>query len=114
MFLCGDAGCATPTSGVDALQTGGGAGRVRANGTIIARNSFDVPTYHRTDLRVQKRFGIGRAKVEGIVEVFNVFNHANYRQLRAQREQQRYGQPEPSLNMAFQPRMVQLGFRATF
>ena len=114
MFLWGDAGYATPTSGVDALQTGGGAGRVRANGTVIPRNSFDLPSYQRTDLRVQKRFSIGRAKVDGIVEVFNVFNHANYQSYVLNESNARYGQPEPSVNLAFQPRMVQLGFRATF
>jgi hypothetical protein len=114
LFIWGDSGYATPTSGVDALQTGGSAGRVRANGTVIARNSFDLPTYHRTDLRVQKRFGLGRAKVEGIVEVFNVFNHANFQTYVLNESNSRYGQPEPSVNMAFQPRMLQLGFRTTF
>ena len=103
-----------PTSGVDALQTGGGAGRVRANGTVIARNSFDLPNYTRTDVRVQRRFGIGRAKVEGIVEVFNLFNHANYGSFVLNESNSRFGQPEPNLNVAYQPRMVQLGFRASF
>jgi hypothetical protein len=113
-FLWGDSGYATPTSGVDALLTGGGAGRVRANGTVIPRNSFDLPGYSRTDLRASKRFDVGRAKVEGIVEVFNVFNHENYQSYVLNESNSRYGQPEPSVNMAFQPRMVQLGFRATF
>jgi Carboxypeptidase regulatory-like domain/TonB dependent receptor len=114
LFLFGDAGWATPTSGVDALQTGGSAGRVRANGTVIARNSFDLPNYHRTDVRVQRRFGIGRAKLEGIVEVFNVFNHANYGTFVLNESNSRFGQPDPNLNVAYQPRMVQLGFRASF
>ncbi len=88
--------------------------RVRANGTIIARNSFDLPNYHRTDVRVQRRFGIGRARLEGIVEVFNVFNHANYGTFVLNESNSRFGQPDPNLNVAYQPRMVQLGFRASF
>jgi len=114
LYLWGDSGWATPTSGVDALRTGGGAGRVRANGTIIERNSFDLPNYQRMDLRVQRRFGIGRAKLEGIVEVFNVLNHANYGTFVLNESNSRYGQPTENLNGAYQPRLLQLGFRATF
>jgi hypothetical protein len=114
LFIWGDNGKATPTSGVDALQTGGAAGRVRANGTVIPRNSFDIPDYTRTDVRLQRRFGIGRARVEGIIEVFNVFNHANYGSFVLNESNSRFGQPEPNINVAYQPRMVQLGFRASF
>jgi hypothetical protein len=114
LFLWGDAGWATPTSGVDALQTGGGAGRVRADGSIIERNSFDLPNYHRMDMRVQRRFSIGRARLEGIVEVFNVLNHANYGGYVLNESNSRFGQPTESLNSAYQPRLLQLGFRATF
>ena len=46
--------------------------------------------------------------------VFNLFNHENYQSYVLNESNARYGQPEPSVNLAFQPRMVQLGFRATF
>ena len=36
-----------------------------------------MPSIHAFDMRLQRRFGLGRAKLEGIVEVFNVFNHKN-------------------------------------
>ena len=114
LFLWGDNGWATPTSGVDALRTGGGAGRVRADGSIIARNSFDLPAYQRMDVRVQRRFAVGPAQFEGIVEVFNVLNHANYGSFVLNESSSRYGQPTENLNVAYQPRMLQLGFRATF
>jgi hypothetical protein len=114
LYLFGDSGWATPTSGVDALQTGGSAGRVRANGSIIERNAFNLPNYQRMDVRVQKRVTVGRAKLEGIVEIFNVLNHANYGSFVLNESNSRYGQPTESLNVAYQPRMLQLGFRATF
>jgi hypothetical protein len=114
LFLWGDGGWATPTSGVDALRTGGGAGRVRADGSIIERRSFDIPTYQRVDMRVQRRFALAGLSLDGILEVFNVFNHANYGSFVLNESSPRYGQPNENLNVAYQPRMLQLGFRATF
>jgi hypothetical protein len=114
LYVFGDNGWATPTSGVDALQTGGSAGRVRANGTVIERNSFDIPSFHRMDVRLQKRFNIGRARLEGMLEVFNLFNHANYGTFVLNESNSRFGLPTENLNAAFQPRLLQLGFRATF
>ncbi len=114
LYLFGDNGYATPTSGVDALQTGGSAGRVRANGTLIARNSFDLPSMHRMDMRLQKRFVVGRMKIDGIVEVFNVANRANYGSFVLNESNASFGQPTQNLNVAYQPRSLQLGFRTAF
>jgi Carboxypeptidase regulatory-like domain/TonB dependent receptor len=114
LYLFGDNGYATPTSGVDALATGGAAGRVRSDGTIIARNSFDMPSLHRLDMRLQKRFLVGHMKVDGMVEVFNVFNHVNYGTFVLNESNARYGQPDSNLNSAYQPRLMQLGFRVAF
>jgi hypothetical protein len=115
LYLYGDNGYATPTSGVDALQSGNTNTRVRADGSMIARNSFDLPSIHRVDLRIQRRFTLGnRFAVEGIAEVFNAFNHANYGAFVLNESNSRYGQPTESTNVAYQPRMLQLGFRLTF
>ena len=43
-------------------------------------------------------------KVDGIVEVFNVFNHANYGSFVLNESNARYGQPTENLNVAYQPR----------
>jgi len=100
---------------VDALAQGSTGGRVRANGTIIARNSFDIPSIHRVDMRVQRQFKLGgKAAIDGIVEVFNLFNHANYAAFTTNETSSRYGQPTDSTNISFQPRIVQFGFRASF
>jgi hypothetical protein len=53
--------------------------RLRPNGTIIPRNSFVGDPIHRVDLRLQRRFPLGgRARLDGIIEMFNAFNHANF------------------------------------
>ena len=69
----------------------------------------------KVDLRVLRRFGLrGHSGVDGILEVFNLFNHANYGSYVTAESNRNYGQPSSNTNVAYQPRMLQLGFRATF
>ena len=70
---------------------------------------------HRVDLRLQRRFRFtSRAGIDGILEVYNVFNHANYGSYVTAESNRRYGLPNVNGNGAYQPRTLQLGFRATF
>lgn len=61
---------------------GGAADRARGIATEIAtsavRNAGTLPTQATVDLRVSRRFSFGRANVEGIFEIFNLFDKANY------------------------------------
>jgi hypothetical protein len=67
------------------------------------------------DLRVQRRFHvIGKAAVDGIFEMYNVFNGANFNMWVTDLSNANYGQPQQDTNLAYAPRMLQLGFRATF
>ncbi|MBI3048212.1 MAG: TonB-dependent receptor [Acidobacteria bacterium] len=103
------------TYGGDLRLTGATGGRLRPDGTIVPRNSFVGKPLHRVDVRVLRRFPLaGRAGIDGIVEVFNLFNHANYGSYVIQESARNYGQPTRNLNVAYQPRMLQLGFRFTF
>jgi hypothetical protein len=70
---------------------------------------------HRVDLRVMKRFTLGgRARIDGLVEVFNVFDRANYETIVLNESNRLYGQPEAHTNIAHAPRMLQLGFQFAF
>ena len=70
---------------------------------------------HRVDLRVQRRFGLGGRRVlDGIVEVYNLFNHENFGSYTTQESNARYGQPSDNTNQAYQSRRLQLGFRFAF
>jgi hypothetical protein len=113
-YLFGDQGKATPTSGLDVRQALGGPGRLRADGTLIARNSFDMPSIHRVDLRILRRFTVGRVSIDPILEVFNLFNRANYGSIVLNESNSNYGKPSQTTNVAFAPRMLQFGFRTTF
>ena len=45
----------------------------------IPRNSFTQPPRRRVDLRAQQRIPLpGRATIDGIAEIFNVFNRPNW------------------------------------
>ena len=115
LYIYGDNGTATPNSGVDVRVTGGAAGRLRRDGTLIARNSLERDSVHRADMRISRRFPLGgRAAIDGIFEVFNLFNHANYGSYVLAESNARFGQPDFNNNIAYAARMLQLGFRATF
>ena len=101
--------------GGDLRQTGATGGRLRPDGTVMPRNSFVGHPIHRVDLRIQRRFQLARhAGIDGIVEVFNLFNHANFGSYVTAESNANYGKPSSNTNVAYQPRMLQLGFRATF
>ncbi len=115
LYFFGENGTSTTTSGVDVYGTQGApTTRLRPNGTIIERNNFDRDPIHRVDMRLQQRIKLGRMSVDGILEVFNVFNHANYNSYVTNESSRTFGQPQQDVNVAYQPRTMQLGFRFAF
>ena len=86
-----------------------GGGRLRPDGSIVARNSLIAPAQNRTDLRLQQRIPLhGRASIDAIAEVFNIFNRANFGIGTVENNAQ-YLQ-----NVTAQTRTMQFGFRLTF
>ena len=70
---------------------------------------------HRLDLQLQRRFPLwGRARIDAIVALFNVLNHANYGSYNLNEVSSSFGQPVQDLNNAYQPRRAQIGFRMQF
>jgi hypothetical protein len=122
LYIFGDNGWETPQAGVDVRNQGAtgqtsAQGRLRADGTIIARNSLNLPAIHRVDMRLQKRISITQKfKIDGIVEVYNLFNRANFDPtlFTLNTQNARYGQPNASTTLAYSPRMLQFGFRTQF
>ena len=55
------------------------SGRLRPDGTIVPLNAIIAPPQNRTDLRFQQRIPLpGRASIDGIVEIFNLFDRPNW------------------------------------
>ena len=95
---------------------GSETGRLRPDGTIVPRNSLVGSPIHRVDMRLQKRFRLfDRVNADGMLELFNALNHANYGSYTTQESAgASYGQPVFSSNISYQPRVLQLGFRVQF
>jgi len=86
------------------------SGRLRPDGSIVPRNSIVDPPQNRTDLRVQQRISLpGRMSIDGIVEVFNIFNRPNWTIGTEESTRANYQQ-----HINAQYRAAQVGFRLTF
>ena len=84
-------------------------------GTIVPRNSLVGFPIHRLDIRLQRHFKIARGVGgDGIAEVFNVFNRANYGGYVTNESSLQYKQATSSTNLSYAPRSLQLGFRLVF
>ena len=107
---------ALTTWGGDLRAVGaGGAARLRLDGTIVPRNDFVGQPLHRVDTRLTRTFPLGaRASLDAFFEVFNLFNHENFGSYTTQESSASYGLPSFNSNLAYQARMLQLGFRFAF
>ena len=98
------------------VQGANGEARLRPDGTIVPRDNFVGKPPHRVDLRLQQSLPIAgkRRSIEGILEVFNLFDHANFGSYLTAESSVRYGLPVATQNVAFAPRTLQLGVHVTF
>jgi hypothetical protein len=88
--------------------------RLRADGSIVPRNTFVGKAIHRVDMRIQQRIPLGGIRLDGMLEVFNIFNHANYGSYTTNESNALFGQPSFNSNIAYWPRVLQLGIRMAF
>ncbi len=116
LYFYGDNGRNTTTSGVDVFNVGGTvANRTRADRSIIPRNNFERKDLHRVDLRFYRSFKLGgRASFEPTLEVFNLFNRANFTNWVLNESNAQFGQASAANGIGYAPRVIQLGFRARF
>jgi hypothetical protein len=101
-------------AGFDRNENGEG-GSDRPEG--VGRNSASLPDSLNVDLRVARRFPFGRVGLEGIVEVFNLFNRENVLEVNPIRYGTVRGDPNPEFGRPTRvadPRRFQLGARLSF
>jgi hypothetical protein len=102
------------TYGADLRDSGGLTTRLRPNGTIAPRNGFVGDPLHRVDGRITRRFTFGGVSIEGMAEVFNLFNHENFGAYTLTEVLTTFGRPVQNLNVAYASRTAQFGFRVAF
>ena len=111
LYFYGSGARYATTSGGDRRATGTAVGsRLRADGTIVPRNTFVGESIHRVDFRLSKTFPVGHARIEGMLDAFNMLNHRNHNIYVVNETNAQYGQPTDGALA----RRLQLGFRATF
>src|SRR5207247_9177736 len=102
----GSGGRRVASFGSDLRDEGGtvgiiGSARLRRDGTIIPREGFVGDPLHRVDMRLQKGLSLGgHRRIEGILEVFNLFNHANYGSYTTNENNANYGKQSTNKNLA--------------
>jgi hypothetical protein len=111
-------------AGVDLNGDGDGGATDRARtaladiGTSIHRNAGTLPVQATVDLRLARRFPVGRVSVDGIFEVFNLFNRSNYTAVNNVFGTGSYpSSPAPTFGQFTQaapPRQVQLAIKIGF
>ena len=99
--------------GGDVRNTGVGGGfsaRLRPDGTIVPRNSLIAPAQNRTALRLQQRVPLhGRAALDLMADVFNIFNRPNWGIGTQESNMTQYLR-----HISAETRTMQFGFRVTF
>jgi hypothetical protein len=98
---------------------GSGTGRwLNANGDVLPKDGARALYWDKKiDLRFVKNIKIAsRPNLQGMLDIFNVFNTANYdpSQYGSQFGSKTYLQPAFSSNLFYQPRMLQVGVRLTY
>jgi hypothetical protein len=92
-----------------------GGSRIAADGSIIPRDSFQGAALSKLDLRLTKQIKlVGKARVDLIAELFNVFNHTNYGGYNLVQGTPTFGQPVQNIANTYLPRTGQFAFKVSF
>jgi outer membrane receptor protein involved in Fe transport len=79
----------------------------------VERNSARGKALWTIDARVSKVISVGNAKVELLIEAFNLFNRKNVDGFVGNQQSPQFGEPT-TIATGFEPRQVQIAFRVDF
>ena len=80
-------------AGRDGRDSGGKSNRLRTDGTIVERNNWVGLPIHRVDMKLAWPIPAGAYEIEASVEIFNLFNHANFYTYVTNEASPSYGNP---------------------
>jgi len=84
------------------------------SGDRVPRNALKGNAIHKVDLRATKNVKIGHIGVQGVFELFNVFNHENFGAYNAVVTSGTFGAPQQNNSNTYRPRTGQLAIRIQF
>ena len=102
------------------IAVGGTAGdryegaTVLSNGDRVPRNALRGLPIHKVDLRLAKAVRMSKLELQGILEVFNVFNRNNFGTYNGVVTSPQFGAPLQNPGNTYRPRTGQLAFRVSF
>jgi Carboxypeptidase regulatory-like domain len=102
------------------IAVGGTAGdryegpTVLSNGDRVPRNALRGLPIHKVDLRLAKAARMSKLELQGILEVFNVFNRDNFGSYNGVVTSPQFGAPFQNPGNTYRPRTGQLAFRVSF
>ena len=101
-------------AGRDGRDSGGKSNRLRTDGTIVERNNWVGLPIHRVDMKLAWPIPAGAYEIEASVEIFNLFNHANFYTYVTNEASPSYGLPLQSFLVAYVPFTAALGLKVSF
>ena len=99
-----------PTSAIAGASP---TGSVRVAPSWTRNNWVGLPI-HRVDMKLAWPIPAGAYEIEASVEIFNVFNHANFYTYVTNESSPSYGNPRQSFLVAYVPRTAALGMKVSF
>ena len=84
------------------------------DGSLVPRDDFQGKPIAKVDVRLTKDLSLGRMKLTGIAELFNVFNHKNYGAYNLTIGRVGYQSPGQNLATTYIPRSGQLAVKLAF
>jgi hypothetical protein len=88
--------------------------RLLSNGDRVPRNALKGLPIHKVDLRMAKVIRLRNVELEGIAEVYNLFDHENFGSYNGVVTSAQFGAPLQNLGNTYRPRTGQLAFRVSF
>ena len=114
LYFFGSGQRSATTYGTDFRDSGGKSRRLRPDGSLVTRHDWVGLPIHRVDMKLAWPIPAGAYEIEASVEIFNVFNHANFYTYVTNESSPSYGNPRQSFLVAYVPRTAAVGLKVSF
>ena len=114
LYFFGSGQRSATTYGTDFRDSGGKSNRLRPDGALVPRHDWVGLPIHRVDMKLAWPIPAGAYEIEASLEVFNLFNHANFYTYVTNESSPSYGNARQSFLVAYVPRTAAVGLKVSF